>query len=105
MTMREQEILTHAVKVLQERLDPVRIILFGSRAKGIRRPHADFDLAIDGERPEHRIERLIAAEIERKAGLYKVDIVYLSAVDEQFRAIIFATGKTVYERGNEIRAG
>jgi predicted nucleotidyltransferase len=105
MTIREQEILAHSVKVLRERLDPARIILFGSRAKGTSRPRADFDLAVDGERPDSRMERLIVDEIERKAGLYKVDVVYLCTVDERFRAIVLATGKPIYERRNQVRAG
>lgn len=98
LSQRENEILQMAVAVLKKYLNPDKIILFGSRGKGGFHKNSDFDLAVDRERPDIRIERKISEEIDQVAGLYEVDIVYLSNVDEAFRDIILKTGKTVYER-------
>lgn len=98
LSQRENEILQMAVAVLKKYLIPDKIILFGSRGKGKFYKNSDFDLAVDRERPEIRIERKISDEIDEVAGLYDVDIVYLKAVDEAFRDIILKTGKTIYER-------
>jgi uncharacterized protein len=95
---REEEILDKVLGILVEHLSPERIILFGSRGKGKFSGNPDFDFAVDTETPDIRTERLVHDEIEKVAGLYKVDVVYLPAVDEDFREIIYETGKVVYER-------
>jgi|GEM_PF-739312 len=95
---REQEIQNQIVRILVERLSPKKIFLFGSRGKGKFTGNPDFDFAVDTEKPNLRTERLIHDEIEKIAGLYKIDIVYLPSVDEDFRGIIEETGKVVYQR-------
>ena len=95
---REQEILDSIIKILNKDLNPGRIILFGSRAKKKYPGNADFDIAIDGEKPDLRKQRKINEEIDRIAGLYKVDIVYLKSVKKEFKNIIVKTGKTIYEK-------
>lgn len=98
MNFRENDIIQQSIRVLQESLDPTRIILFGSRAKGTNDPHADFDFAVDTEKPSISIQREITDQIEKISGLYKVDIVYIPSVDDEFRTIILKTGKTIYEK-------
>jgi len=44
------------------------------------------------------LERKIKEEIEEIAGLYKVDLVFLNAVDKSFKDIILKTGRVVYGR-------
>lgn len=95
---REKEVLNKAIAILTEALHPKRIILFGSRAKGRFQKGSDFDLAVDGERPELRREREIHDQVTAAAGLYNVDIVYLNSVEEDFRDLILRTGRTVYEK-------
>jgi len=95
---REQEIQNKVVRILVESLSPKKIILFGSRGKGKFTGNPDFDFAVDSEKPDIRTERLIHDEIEKIAGLYKIDLVYLPSVDEDFRGIIEETGKVVYQR-------
>lgn len=94
---REQEIQNEVIRILVEHLSPKRIILFGSRGKGKFTGNPVFDFAVVTEKPDIRTERLVHDEIEKISGLYKVDIVYLPAVEEDFREIIFETGKVVYE--------
>ncbi len=100
MTSKEQKILDKIVAVIKEVLNPLQIILFGSRAKGKPQKGSDFDVAIKGARPESNIERQLQEEIEDVCGLYLVDIVYLDEIDEDFREIIDQTGKVVYEQRN-----
>lgn len=96
---REQEILERVTEILVRHLTPERIFLFGSRAKATGSRYSDFDLAVDQEgRPEPGIEREILEEVDRVAGLYHVDIVYLNSVDEAFKDVILKTGKIIYER-------
>ncbi|MDI6735200.1 MAG: nucleotidyltransferase domain-containing protein [bacterium] len=99
MNNRENEILRETIDVLKEGLNPSRIILFGSRAKGNNDKNADFDFAVDCKRPKISVQRKISEEIEKISGLYKVDIVYMLSVDEEFRKIILKTGEVIYERG------
>ncbi len=95
---REQEVLDKTIHVLIQHLDPNAVILFGSRAKGTAAPGADFDLAMDREKPEAVVARRIQEDIDPFAGLYGVDIVYLKNVDEAFRRLVLNTGQVVYER-------
>ncbi|MBU0683045.1 MAG: nucleotidyltransferase domain-containing protein [Candidatus Omnitrophota bacterium] len=95
---REKEIVQAVVNILAEVLSPSRIILFGSRAKGNNEQHADFDFAVDIPRPDISMERKIKDEVEKASGLYKVDIIYLDDVDEDFKNIVLGTGKVIYER-------
>ena len=44
--MSESEILAEAVRRIRVQFAPVRIVLFGSRARGTARPNSDFDLLV-----------------------------------------------------------
>ncbi|UCB57672.1 MAG: nucleotidyltransferase domain-containing protein [Candidatus Omnitrophota bacterium] len=102
MKNREKEILNKVVAILKKELNPAKIILFGSRAKGINDNAADFDLAVDCKRPDVSQERRINEEIEKISGLYKVDIAYLKSVDAEFKKNVLKTGKVVYERRHKL---
>jgi len=53
-----EKILAKLIELLKEELDPEKIILFGSRAKGKSAPYSDIDLAIAGStRPPLRTLR------------------------------------------------
>ena len=95
---KEQRILNNVVNIIRKDLEPVEIILFGSRAKGNFYKNADFDLAVDKERPNIRRHRKMMEKINMITGLYKVDIVYLNSIDKAFKEIILKTGKIIYER-------
>jgi len=100
MNNREDEIIQAGIKVIRKYLDPPKIILFGSRAKGIKSKHADFDFAIQCKEPDISVQGKIREDIEKISGLYKIDIVYLLSCDEKFTNIVLKTGEVVYERRN-----
>ena len=97
MDNRQNEIMQRVIDILKGVLNPSRIIIFGSRAKENNRVHSDFDFALDCPKPSLSVERQISDAIEKISGLYKVDIIYLDSVDEEFKEIILKTGKVVYE--------
>ena len=96
--MRENEIIEAVKKIIVSHFDPKRIILFGSRAKGCNDSHADFDFAVDCQKPDIAGERKIKEDIDPAVGLYSVHIVFLPAVDVSFKEIILETGKVIYEK-------
>ncbi len=98
LSHRETEILNGIIKVLKKYIDPERIILFGSRAKPKFSKNSDFDFVVDEEKVDTRKERKIKEEIEKISGLYKVDIIFLKSVEEEFKNIVLKTGKIIYER-------
>lgn len=98
MSPREIEILTNITKILKKYLNPNQIILFGSKTRQGFNKNSDFDMAIDKERVNIRMQRKIEEEIEKISGLYKVDIVYLNSVANAFKKIVMRTGKIIYER-------
>jgi uncharacterized protein len=95
---RENEILEKTVAILCESLSPRRIFLFGSRTKKQYPSSADFDIAVDHPRPPFRQVRKILDSLNACAGLHKIDLVYLSDVDEDFRTMILETGRVIYEK-------
>lgn len=99
---RQEEILSQIIKILQKYLNPDKILLFGSRLNQGFDNHSDFDLAVDKEKADIRLQRKIREEIDESVGLYSVDTVYLNSVDESFRNIIWKTGRVVYERKGQI---
>jgi predicted nucleotidyltransferase len=52
----EDRVLSEIVRRIVAAVDPDRIILFGSRARGDHRPDSDFDLLVvkDSSQPRHR---------------------------------------------------
>ena len=52
----DESVLQEMVRRLVEAIDPDRIILFGSRARGDARPDSDVDLLVikDSDEPPHR---------------------------------------------------
>ena len=56
-------VLAHVVATVVERLHPLRIVLFGSRARGDARPDSDLDLFVEMEsdrRPPERAAQVAA---------------------------------------------
>ena len=99
-TPREDEVMRNVINVLRDNLDPPKILLFGSRAKGTHYRQSDFDFAVDMKKQDDRGIWDLEEKIDAVSGLYGVDVIYLPEVDDEFRQIIFKTGKVVYERGN-----
>jgi len=92
-------ITSELVGYLVERLRPRKIILFGSRARGSARQGSDIDLAVKGGNlPDFREERKLREELDRLAGIYSIDLVFLEKSDEAFRTMVEKTGKVLYEK-------
>lgn len=98
MTNREKEILKKSLDILKRNLKPRKIILFGSRAKGKAERSSDFDFAVECSHVSDQIKRETKEDIENVSGLYHVDIIYLSEVDDEFKKIILKTGEVIYGR-------
>lgn len=98
MTEREKEVLNNTVKIIKENLNPLKIFIFGSRAKGKSKINSDFDIAIDMKRPDIRTQRIVKEKIDDAAGLYSIDLIYLNSVEKNFRDLVLKTGLVVYEK-------
>lgn len=85
-------------ELLIEELNPDKLILFGSRAKGTSFPNSDFDIAVETEKIDFRKKRIVKEKIRDVIGLHKFDLVFLNEVEKKFREIILETGKVIYER-------
>ena len=78
-----ERIINDLVYVLVEKLQPERILLFGSRAKGENKSYSDIDLAVElNQNLDLRLKRKIKELIEDISGMYSVDIVYLNECSE-----------------------
>jgi uncharacterized protein len=95
---REEEILSQCVEIIKRGLDPDKIIIFGSRAKGSAVPHSDFDIAVDAFEPDYKTLAELREKIDAISGLYKVDIIFMKQTDIEFNGIIKETGVVLYER-------
>ena len=72
---------------------PVRVYLFGSRARGTSRPASDIDIALlpTGDVPNDLVARLRDA-FEESTIPYVVDVVDLSRADESLRHRVMREG-------------
>ncbi|MEW5946939.1 MAG: nucleotidyltransferase domain-containing protein [bacterium] len=98
---REAEILEKTVAIIERRLAPHKIHLFGSRAKLRNAGGSDFDLAVDIPAPDVRTKRMLMEEIEEIAGLYSVDVVYLGSADDDFKELVLKTAEVIYEKDGD----
>jgi len=94
-----EKVLRKLIDFLEKELAPERLILFGSRAKNMAHPYSDIDLAISGTKPlDLRSKRKLKEEIEELSYPFKVDLVFLDEVSEEFKRVIYETGRVVYEK-------
>jgi predicted nucleotidyltransferase len=93
----EQKI-TDIKRILIQNVNPQRICLFGSRAKGTETKHSDFDIAIEGSTASFREMRKAEEQLDRILGIYSCDIVELEKTSDVFRALVKQQGKLIYER-------
>jgi predicted nucleotidyltransferase len=88
----EEKYLNYVLKILNENLDnsDCRVYIFGSRAKGTTKKYADLDLAIDYNKQNlpFRILAKLSAAFEDSLLPYKVDIVDLNDISNEFKSSI-----------------
>ena len=89
--------------LLVERLDPEKIVLFGSLASGkVKDTGYDIDLLVYvGEGISHRECRRLREEIDLLAGIYTVDLLFANKVDPEFKSVVEETGMVIYEKGRD----
>ncbi len=89
MKYKAKDITQRVVDLLKQELNPERIILFGSRAKGSAKPYSDIDVAIEGGKTlDYREKRKLKEKIGDISGIYTVDLVFLDGVEDDFAEII-----------------
>lgn len=82
------------IKMIQTHLPRAKIIAFGSRIRGDAKKYSDLDIAIDNSQTLTLRERDILGEVFAESDLpYKVDLVDLNQVDDDFAALIRKTGE------------
>ena len=101
-----ERVVDEMVSRIREAVDPERIILFGSRARGTARPDSDFDLLVVKESSLPRYRR--AAPLYTKLADLPVEVNILvytpseiaewSAVRQAFVTSAIREGKVLYER-------
>lgn len=93
--MLPEKIKNKWIAILSDEMTVEQAILFGSRARGDARANSDIDLALIGtEIPLH-----IHTKLREAAGLYQVDIVRLSELDNHvMMENIEREGFVVYRR-------
>ena len=80
-----------------EKFHPLKVVLFGSRARGNARANSDIDLAIEGNFT-FREKRKIKEAANQVSGLYSVDIVFFDTIDTSLQKRIEEEGKVLYEK-------
>lgn len=98
--------LEEIVRRLVEAVDPDRIIMFGSRARGDARPDSDLDLLIVKDSAEPRHRRAIPAYLSLRGLAIPTDIIWRtsaeiaewSQVPNHVTTRAMREGKVLYER-------
>ncbi len=93
-----QEIKKYVLPIVNKYLDlaTYRLLVFGSRATGTAEPTSDIDIGIHGPRPVPR--HLLAAlreDVKETPLIYKVDIVDLSSMSDNFRHLAISNAKII----------
>lgn len=93
-----EEKIKKIVALIVNSVDPQRVILFGSRAKGKAHKGSDIDIALEGCSVTARQLRKLKEAVDDVSGLYSVDIIVLEKTDEAFKNIVNDTGVILYEK-------
>lgn len=84
------------IRAFAEEAGARKVILFGSRAKGVNRPKSDIDLAVAGCPDFDSLQDRLDNDLW---SLLKVDVINLDEpISPVLRAEIERTGKVLYEK-------
>jgi predicted nucleotidyltransferase len=109
-TLNQDELLDRLLQAIMQAVQPVKVILFGSRATGLARSESDYDLLIIEAEPfsPQRSRRREAAKVWRalaSLGISSDILMYSQAETERFRqwpnhviAQAFREGQVLYEQ-------
>ena len=101
-----EKLFPEVVERIVQAIDPVKVIVFGSRARGDHRPHSDLDILVIAESAEPRYRR--AGPLYRALAHLPLEIDVLvytpqevhewSSVEQAFVTTATREGIVVYER-------
>jgi len=86
------------VNTILKRIQPRRIFLFGSRARGDAQERADYDIAIDDETLTPATLAQIRADAEELPTLLAIDIVWMNRANAILQERILNEGKIIYAK-------
>ncbi len=86
------------LKIIIDRARPREIILFGSRAKGNSFYCSDIDLAIKGAFLSFREKRKLKEEVDRKAGIFSVDVLFYEELSQEMKERVDKEGVVLWKR-------
>lgn len=92
--------LTFVINKAKKQINPKRIILFGSRARGTANKFSDIDLSFEFDERSHRsnwAEFWMDLEYEAPI-LLEFDLVEFDTAPEGLKTNILKDGKVIYER-------
>ena len=94
--------IRRAVQLLEERLHPAAVLLFGSRADGRERPDSDFDLGVlvNGTPPDPFAIAGLTTELEDILG-HSVDLVVLNGASPILAMEVLRSHRVLSERDPE----
>lgn len=92
----QKNVETLIVEAIVQRIQPQRIFLFGSRARGDAAERADYDIAIDAENLTSTTLAQIRTDVEELSTLLAIDIVWMNRANAVLRERILNEGKILY---------
>ncbi|MEW5724705.1 MAG: nucleotidyltransferase domain-containing protein [Thermodesulfobacteriota bacterium] len=93
-------LLAEIVKRIVDKMDPLKVVLFGSRARGSARPDSDFDLMVIAESDQPRYRRAAALYTNLADLPVEVEIVvYTPQEVEEWRRVPQALVTTALQEG------
>jgi predicted nucleotidyltransferase len=89
--------IQRVVDEIVKRVQPQSLILFGSRARGDHRENSDFDFAIHRRKcSDDEWNRLLIDLEEEPWSLYKIDLVELDKLGDEYKSAIAREGIVIY---------
>lgn len=79
------------------RLNPARVVLYGSRARGDASPVSDFDIAFVGVADRQAWLEYVVEMDDAAPCIYGLDLVRYEEVGDALRASIDQEGVSIYE--------
>jgi predicted nucleotidyltransferase len=86
--------LDQIVRILSERYDAQRVVLFGSLVKGRFTAESDIDLAVAGLAP---VDFFAACAEVNRVSRFQVDVKPLESLHPHFYRRVLAQGEVIYE--------
>jgi predicted nucleotidyltransferase len=91
-----QQELTKILSFFRRHPEIIKVIIFGSRAKGISRPNSDIDFAVDGISGDLQVE-FLAMELDELSLPYKFDVKSIATISNRaLREHIERVGVIIY---------